>query len=460
MPGGTFQFDDFGNVVRDPATSELGALAERLTHGVRPLTRLSYFLDAQLFGLEAAGFLAANLALHVAASLLVLALARRRIGDAAALWAALLFTLQPAHAEVVAYVSGRSTGLMAVLVLGALLLWDRGRRIAALAGFALACLAKEVALVFPLLLWAWEATRPGPRTDVRRPLLAASGLALALGVLLLGLARYRTLLGFSLALRSPLENLLANGRAIPTMLSLWLRPWALSPDHAFAEHGSLAASLVGLLAVACALGAAHALRRRAPLLALALAWPLLALLPTSSLIAKLDLVTEKPLYLAWLGPSLLLGACANRLVARAERGRMRRWAVGACVVVLCALAAASAWRASLWRDPVRLWLDATAKAPDKSRCWNNLGMAQLTAGRDADALASFQRAVRLEPTNGPALQNLRVTEALCGAACEAPLGATAAQREAERRVHALRQQAAEEARRPNEGAQATGGEDR
>jgi protein O-mannosyl-transferase len=429
--GGEFQFDDFGNVVRDPATSELAVLAERLIHGVRPLTRLSYFLDAQLFGLEAVGFLATNLALHVAASLLVLALARRRIGDAAALWAALSFTLQPAHAEVVAYVSGRSTGLMAVLVLGALLLWDRGQRVAALGGFALACLAKEVALVFPLLLAAWESTRPAPRSEARRWLLIASGLALALGALLLGLARYRTLLGFSLALRSPLENVLANGRAIPAMLSLWLRPWALSPDHAFAEHGSLAASLAGLLAIACALGAAHALRKRAPLLALALAWPLLALLPTSSLIAKLDLVTEKPLYLAWLAPSLALGAGAHRLIARAEGQRVRRWAVATCVGLLCALAAASWWRAALWRDPVRLWLDATAKAPDKSRCWNNLGMAQLTAGRDADALASFQRAVRLEPENELALQNLRLTAMLCGAACDALDAASAA--DAERR---------------------------
>jgi tetratricopeptide (TPR) repeat protein len=418
VPWGTFQFDDFGNVVRDPATSELAALAARLTTGVRPLTRISYFLDAQLFGLEAAGFLATNLALHLATTLLVHALARRRIGDSAALWAALFFSLQPAHAEVVAYVSGRSTGLMAPLVLAALLLWDRGKRAAALVGFALACLAKEVALVFPLLLAAWELTRPAPHTDARRPLLIASGLALAVGALLLGIARYRTLLGFSLALRSPLENLLANGRAIPAMLSLWVRPWALSPDHAFAEHGSLAASLAGLLAIACALTAAYALRKRAPLGALALAWPLLALLPTSSLIAKLDLVTEKPLYLAWLGPSLALGAAVGALSARAESPRVRRSALAACVAGLCALAAASAWRASLWRDPVRLWLDATEKAPHASRCWNNLGMAQLTAGRDAEALASFQRAVRLDPASQRALQNLRVTAALCGSACD------------------------------------------
>ena len=49
VPWGTFQFDDFRNIVRDPATTDAAALLERLPHGLRPLTRLSYFLDAQLY---------------------------------------------------------------------------------------------------------------------------------------------------------------------------------------------------------------------------------------------------------------------------------------------------------------------------------------------------------------------------------------------------------------------------
>lgn len=418
VPSGTFQFDDFANVVRDPATSDLAALAERLTTGVRPLTRLSYFVDAHVFGMNAAGFLATNLALHVATVLVVFELARRRLRGAAALAAALFFALQPAHAEVVAYVSGRSTGLMAPLLVGALLLWDRDKRAAALACATLACLAKEVALVFPLLLGAWEMTRPQPRPDARRTLAIASSVALGIGALLLGLARYRFLLDFSFELRTPLENLLANGRAIPATLSLWLRPWALSPDHAFSASGSLAASFAGWLAIAGALGASFSLRKRAPHVALALCWPLIALLPTNSLIPKLDLVTEKPLYLAWLGPSLALGAGASRLLEYAERKRARRWMAGACVSLLCALAATASWRASLWRDPVRLWLDATVKAPEKSRCWNNLGMARLAAGEDAEALAAFRRAVALDPANGIARQNVRTAALLCGSACE------------------------------------------
>jgi protein O-mannosyl-transferase len=419
VPWGTFQFDDFLNVVRDPATTDPAALFERLRHGLRPLTRLSYFADARLFGMRAGGFLTVNLLLHLVTAALVFALARRRTTALAAFLAALVFALQPANAEVVAYVSGRSTGLMTPLLLAGLLLYDRGQRVGAYLFFVLACLAKEVALVFPLLLLVWEGTRGGGTSrratirDVSMALLLAGAMVAAL------LVRdgYQSLASYSIELRPLLDNLLANARAIPIMLSLWVRPWALSADHDFDATDHLAASAAGLAILGAIVGAALALRRRRPLLALALLWPLIALLPTNSLIAKIDLVTEKPLYLAWVAPSIALGAGAAAILSAAH-GRIRRYATAALVgVLLCAMAGASLWRASLWRDPVLLWSDATAKAPGKSRCWNNLGMAQLVARRDADAIAAFDRALLLDPGNESARMNLYTARTLCGEDC-------------------------------------------
>ncbi len=420
VPWGTFQFDDFLNVVRDPATLDPVAFAERLPQGLRPLTRLSYFVDGQLYGLNAPGFLATNLLLHLLTVLLVLALARRRLSEIGACAAALFFALQPANAEVVAYVSGRSTGLMTPLLLGGLLLHDRGQRAGALALFALACLAKEVALVFPALLLVWELTRAVPRPGLWREPAIAAAVAVVTGALLFSLVNYQAMLGYSSALRPVPENLLANARAIPEMLSLWIRPWALSADHAFDAGGHVGAAVAGLLLLAGLVTVAIALRRRIPLLAFAILWSLVALLPTNSLIAKIDLVTEKPLYLAWLGPALALGAAVSALLAAASNRAARRRVAGVAVAVLCMLAAASVWRASLWRDPVRLWLDATTKAPECSRCWNNLGMARLVAKQDVEAVAAFERALRLDPANETARLNLHTALALCGRACLVP----------------------------------------
>lgn len=419
VPWGDFHYDDHRNLVEDGATAGGEALRERLVTGIRPLLRLSYHLDHRLWGLEPAGFLATNLALHLLTVAGVWLLARRRLGDAtAALAAALVFAVQPAHAEVVAYVSGRSTGLMT-----ALLVWGfcchelartaargaRGWRAASVACFVAACLVKEVAVVFPALLALWEWTRDGALP--RRLLAATTAAALAvLGLCALS-PRYRTLAGFSLALRDPLESLAVNLRAVPAMLSHWVRPWALSIEHELAA-ASAATTAVGVATLG-AFGVAIASRRRAPLVALAAGWTLVALLPTNSLVAKLDPVTEKPLYLAWVGPALLAGAGATWLRQAAGTRAMAL----ASVLLVATGVGFSAQRVEVWSDARLLWADATEKAPGKARPWVNLGVAWLHDDPAASARA-LREALRRDPGNTSARRTLLTLEVLCGPSCE------------------------------------------
>jgi len=417
VPWGCFQFDDFDNLVHDPATVDPGIFFAQFFERLRPLTRLSYILDARLWDLVPAAFLTTNLVLHLATTLLVFALARRLFSLPVALVAALVFSLQPANAEVVAYASGRSTGLMTPLLLCALLLHDRGARPAALAFFFLACLAKEAALVFPLLVAVWET---GCAPQGRRPMQSIAlytGGAAGILVALLSSSGYRNMIDDTLLTHRFVDNLLANGRAVPEMLSLWFRPWALSADHDFDSTGSIALSVIGLLVLGTACVAAVAFRRRAPLSMLACVWPIVALLPTNSLLSKLDVITEKPLYLAWVGPAIAIGYGAIRLHERTASQTVRRNALALGVVLLGAGACACAWRVAIWSDPTTLWLDATAKAPQKSRCWSNLGMAHFVAGRYLDAQDAFIEALRRDPLNRQAEANLARVQLVCGAPC-------------------------------------------
>ena len=96
--GGTFQDDDL-----------VGPLGLAGAWRIRPFLRLTFSLQEALHGHRADLLLAGNLALLVVTALGVHALALRRLGRTGAFLAGAAFLLQPAHAEAVAYVSGRST---------------------------------------------------------------------------------------------------------------------------------------------------------------------------------------------------------------------------------------------------------------------------------------------------------------------------------------------------------------
>jgi tetratricopeptide (TPR) repeat protein len=404
--GGSFQFDDFPTIVADPATVDARALLARVSTGIRPLLRLSYFLDHLLWGMRPAGFLLTNLLLHLATVLGVFELARRLLRDeAAAFLAAAIFVLQPANAEVVAYVTGRSTGLMVAFFIWALVRWEDGRRASALLLFAAAGLSKEVALVFPAFLAVRELTRSSA-TGLRWLAPAAALAAVILGVLALS-PRYRELLAFSLDLRPPLANLGPALRSAGVMVSLWVRPWALAVDHGPPPESALL-TFLALSVVGAAAAVAIAMRRREPLVTICVAWPLLALAPTNSLIAKLDLVTEKPLYLAWVGPSILLGMLLARPAIAWTRARSTRKPEGrprrlvAATALLCAWAVFVPARVRIWSDARLLWGDSVRKAPDRARAWNNLGLALWTEGQDREAALALEESLRLDPRGSSA----------------------------------------------------------
>jgi tetratricopeptide (TPR) repeat protein len=414
-----FVFDDETEVVG--SVSPLATFWTRLPHLGRPLLKITYALGAWLFGASPAGFRAVNVVLHAASAVLVFVLARRVLGrgargERAAAAAAGLWALHPLAADTVTYVSGRSMGLSTVLVLGALALvagvevpsrvrWGS----AALLAF-LAPLAKETALVLPFLLLWWEAAL-GPldlpwRARLRRLAPVLAGAAAAACVLAL-LPRHRALVAFSLAVRSPLEALRGNIQAVPAMLGLWAFPARLSVDPAAPlEWGWTEGPTLLRLALLAALAlAAVGARRRAPALAFASGWMLLALAPSNSFVWRLDPVGVRPLYLASVGPAIFAGA----LVSRAEgiSRRNGRLALAAAAALACALGAGLVLRNARYLSPVALWEDAVIKAPHNARAKNNLGFAYLAAGRLEDARRLLEAARDEDPA---------MTEAECGLA--------------------------------------------
>ena len=118
--GSGFHFDDYA--IFSPGGRE-----------TRPLTFFTFWINRQLGGQNPAGYHALNLALHLAAVLLLYECLRRLLAPAPALLGAAIFAVHPMQAESVDYIWGRSIVLAAALCFATLLCWIIGRRWLAIA---------------------------------------------------------------------------------------------------------------------------------------------------------------------------------------------------------------------------------------------------------------------------------------------------------------------------------------
>lgn len=411
----TFVYDDRSDVVRNPSAMATTFL-ERLPGTVRPLLKASYAAQDAVHGMNAFAFHAVNFVLHLIAVALVFLLLDRAVRSAGAVparahpvaaVAVLLWSLHPALTETVSYVSGRSMGLSSVLVLAAMLAatGEKPRSGPAFFCAALAPLARETALVAPVLLLAWQATvgrRASLSSQFRRAAPVWAG-ALVAAAVLVAMPRHRDLVAFSLAQRGPIDSLRANVFAIPEMLGLWIAPWRISilPVQPVIYGWGDAPTLIRIAGLTLMPLAAWVLRRRAPVAALALIWAPIALLPTNSAIWRVDPVAVKPLYLSGIGLSLLLALALTQV-------RRGLWVAGALALALGVMTFA---RAQLYRDEVALFADAAENAPQEARAQAMLGLALANAGREAEARAALERALILDPFEAQARNALRLLDA-------------------------------------------------
>src|SRR5688572_21025311 len=155
-----FVLDDRGVVLNNPLVTSpasswrafgLPYWPEAIGGGqYRPLGILSFAFDWFVSGGDSRWFHAVNVVWHLAATLLVWALAAELLAPVSAGIAALLFAVHPVHVEAVSNVVGRLEPMAAVFVLAALLAHRHGHFTAPV-WFALGLLSKESAIVLVAL---------------------------------------------------------------------------------------------------------------------------------------------------------------------------------------------------------------------------------------------------------------------------------------------------------------------
>ncbi len=382
-----------------------------------PLTRLSWMLDVELYGLEAWGFHLTSVLLHTASAVLLLyALVRFTGARAPSAFVAAVFAVHPLHVESVAWAAARKDVLSGLFAMLALLAYERAARRGGARRHAwvsvwlgLGLLAKPTLVVLPfllLLLDRWPLERFGrdgrwePRALRRAVLekLPLFALCAAASVVTLLAQRsggsVRSLASFPIPVR--VSNALVSSVDYLTQVS-WPSGLAVFYPHPLDTLPLWRVLGAAALLVALSVASLRALGRR-PYLAVGWLWYLICLVPVIGLVqvgqaARADRYTYLPLIglglaLAWGGLDLGRGRpCLRRAVG----------AVASCVPP--ALAVATALQTLTWRDGETLFRHALAVTERNHVAHINLGVALSNRGRLEEASEHLRQGVRLAPAS-------------------------------------------------------------
>ena len=409
---GPYHFDDFVTPLNDPASQSLAAWREYLPVTLRPVTKLSYALEESLAPeVNVAARRGVSVAIHLAAAtllyLLIMELSIAPQSVVAGVLAAMWF-LHPVHADNILLISGRSAELAALFLLASLLAMERSRLWLSALLFLLACLSRETALAGLLPLTVLAVSRPGATWQISRrglfPSLLAGTVALAW---ILTTPRYLALAEFSFLGRPFWSSVVAQVSAVPVGLSLLLQPGDLSIDYGLPlpSKPSDPLFLLGVVMYLAAVAGVVLLSRHHRVASVGLALWLAALLPTQSLVPKLDALSNRPLGLALAG---LLLVTAPLLIWLLRRTLVlpRTTAAAAvsicCVTLLAVTASITVQRAALFSSDLRLWQDAASKSLTNSRPYIHYALRLQTLGRMEEAHQTLAVARRIDPFD-PAL---------------------------------------------------------
>jgi tetratricopeptide (TPR) repeat protein len=442
-----------------------------------PALHSAFWVEHRLWGDAPLGYHLANILLHAAAACLF-GLVLRRLAVRGAWLGALLFALHPVAAESVAWVSEQKNTLSTVFYLLAALLYLRWRYDAGERGqaatasrtggggltpyllaticFVLAILSKSVAATLPaallVVLW-WKEGRLSWRRDVA-PLLPWFAAAAAGGLFTAWVERrYIGAEGDDFALSFVQRTLIA-GRAAwfylgklvwPVHLVFIYPRWTVDPGSPW--------QYVFPLGAVATLGALWLIRDQArgplagALLFVGSLFPVLGFFNVYAFV--FSFVADHFQYLACLG---LLALAAAGLAAALKP--LPSWLSWAATAVLLGMLGTGTWRQcgryhdlatfyqAIITDNPRAWLahynlgnllreegrnpeaiaqyqQALRYKADYPQAENNLGLALTETGQPGAALAHYQASIRLRPTYAQAHNNLATALRVLGRNAEA-----------------------------------------
>jgi protein O-mannosyl-transferase len=393
-----------------------------------PITTISHMFDCGVFGLRAGAHHFGNIVLHSIASVFLFLVLRQMTGkgqsnasaartsDWRSAFVAAVFAIHPLRVESVVWIAERKdvlSGFFFMLTLAAYLhyackpsIW---RYLTMSILFTCGLMSKPMLVSLPivlLLLDYWPLKR---MVDVRtfRNLVAEK-----FPLFLLSIASaVATLIAQQRAIGS-FEHLPLISRVSQALLSyltyirqmFWPTKLAVFYPHSEDESALWQLLLAGAVLAAITI-LTFLLRKRRPYLVVGWLWYVCMLIPVIGIVqVGLQGHADRYTYLPQIG--LYLG------VTWWISEWLSRWRYGpaalttAAIVIIASLAGASRVQASYWKDSERLWQQTIANTSNNHLAHAHLADLLLRQGRINDAISHCQEAVRIQPNDTDAQNNL------------------------------------------------------
>ncbi|MFH1664663.1 MAG: tetratricopeptide repeat protein [Candidatus Omnitrophota bacterium] len=413
-----FLMDDIAQIVENPDIKNFddpGMLFKKgflpLSHAgqkdqwYRPLQALSYMGDYKLWHLNAAGYHATCIALHILNAFLVFSFLRILSRDwFVSVLSGLIFLVHPVNTEAVNYISSRGDPMLVFFILPGLMCWGAALEkkngfayICALLFFALALLCKETAVIFPVLaaLYYFFVYKKAAKIE-RSAVLGFAGFLAGLAAYFILRERLPILHIGDVVYNVPVMERVADFiRMMGVYLSILVWPVglnicrALPPVSAgidpFFLSGILA--LAGLLFLAIKAWREGGDRKNI----FFVGWFFAAFLPTSGLlIPTTSVAAERYMYLPAIALFYLFAAEIKRL---AGIKRIRTAVLAGTVMLICFFSAAAYVRNTEWTDPIKFYSSSIERNPG-SIYRSDLAKEYSNIGAYGKALALYEEVVK------------------------------------------------------------------
>jgi len=384
----------------------------------RPLLMLTFFADKYLWGFDESFMHLENILIHALNAVLVFWIASRLFKQAAQnlelpLLSALLFALHPINTEAVAWISGRTDPLATIFVLSSLLLLIKGLEtnrpfflLSSTILLIIGGMCKEVAVFFfpvaCMIAYFWEneseTTLSERSRGIRLVTVALPFIIGGAGYLLLRFMAYGTKdTGIARIFTGHGYDLFNTVRVIFKVFGFYVKklfmPLPLNfaimkLDNNYVWFGIAVAFIMIILLV----------RRRQNMSVILLCSAFFLIAP-AILVALASIawtpVAERYLYL----PSAIFSiGFVGSIYCLLNSRKFTASVVPCFVIILFPAGWATVQRTITWQNNISLYQDTLNKSPDHSFIKNELAIAMIAKGRDADAERQIEEAKLLDPT--------------------------------------------------------------